>query len=311
MLKMIWDFFVSLVHNWLEFPTMLKVLWLVAVPTFFTATVWTIMINRSEKSPERTPQEKIITANEAEGFEEVFRTRRVTGDGDVVVITQLHRKPQNPDGSISFRVARVHDASQTRFEWTVFLDDKTWSKGSFDKFNTDVGSGIGIEKALDQQHLRSTISNALDVLCIGLASSEQNLVQSNEVLSHSRAINLCRALINLGFIDENRQDYLAISYGEARPPEQKDIDVAKQRTAILIGVVEYAGDDDEDTVMSTITKLLSTETPVAGVRLQNYSLFGEPAKYWSFGSGELVGYEDMDWNQSDSRGRRSLESNTE
>lgn len=300
-MTMVWNFFVNLVRGFLDFPLLLQAIWIVVLPGLAIALVWTILETRVQNTPALTPQEKILSANEVEGFQEVFRTRSISTEGEVHIITQLKRKPQNADGSITFGVARVHETSQTRFEWTVFVQDKTWAVGSDAKFDTIVGSGIGIEKALDQKYLKASISKALDVLCVGLASSEQNQLQSNETLSHSRAVHLCRTLINLNFIDEKRQGYLAISYGEADEPEDAEIDVSNQRTAIIVGVIQYSGNDDEDTVMSTITRLMAKETPIPGVRLQNYSLYGDPHKMWGFGGGELVGYENITWNSDDQK----------
>lgn len=297
----VWNFFVNVVRGFFEFPLMLQLIWAFVVPALLVAVIWSILETRAEKDPPLTAQEKILAANEVEGFEEVFRTKSHSADGEAHIVTQLQRKPQNPDGSLTFGVARVHDASQTRFEWTIFVQDKTWAVGSNSKFDTIVGSGIGIEKALDQQHLRASVSKALDVLCVGLASSEKNQREPNETLSHSRALHLCRALINLKHIDEQRQGYLAISYGEAKPPDDDTTDLAAQRTAIIVGVTQYSGSDNEDSVLATIARLLESETPIQGVRLQNYSLFGEPYKMWAFGGGALEGYDAMTWTSDDKK----------
>lgn len=302
-MMMVWKFFENVVRGFLEFPLMLQLIWVLVVPALAVAVIWSILETRSEKAPPLTSQEKILAANEVEGFKEVFRTKSHSANGEVHIITQLQRKPQNSDGSITFGVARVHEDSQTRFEWTIFVQDKTWAVGSDSKFDTIVGSGIGIEKALDQKHLRASISKALYVLCVGLASSEKNQREPNETLSHSRALHLCRTLINLKFIDEQRQGYLAISYGEAEQPDDDTTDVSVQRTAIIVSVIQYSGRDNEDSVMATITRLMESETPVSGVRLQNYSLFGEPNKMWNFGGGSLNGYEAMKWT-SDGQKRR-------
>jgi len=280
--------------RWGAFPKFLQIGWVVIVIAFVGASVWSLIVDAKLRStPPPSAQEQQINILKRQGFEELFRTEDVAS-GTVAVMT---KGPDFTDGVTVYDAARVHENGLTQFKVAILADNKIWKSGSHRQFveNTE---GQTIEDSLRDDFYRRHTEGSIDTICIGLASAEPFTGYSNEQLANDRAINLCRALINLGYINASVQSYIAVSYGAARPaPAEEAINLERQRSAILVSVKQYY-DDDPSQILATVSKLLDKKPPAGGVRLRDFDRFPEGNKYWHFGGGDLVGYGDPDdWNQ--------------
>lgn len=161
------------------------------------------------------------------------------------------------------------DGSKMLLRAMVLMNHHSWKKGENHLFEGETPQGISPVKAIPRAIIASDIKRSLKVYCIGLSSTEFRADQSddNTVLSDDRAIRLCNALYELGYVKPDRApSAIAAGLGEPSSPTTSQTDPSRQRIALLVGVIEIGDEHTESDVIVAIIHGLTA----AGVKLETY-----------------------------------------
>lgn len=174
------------------------------------------------------------------------------------------------DNLVAQEIALVSpDGSKLLLRAMVLMNRHSWKKGENHLFEGETPQGISPVKAIPKAGVASDIKRSLKVYCIGLSSTEFRADQSdnNTVLSDDRAIRLCNALYELGYVKSDRApSAIAAGLGEPNSPITSQTDPSRQRIALLVGVTEIG---DEHTESDVIIAIIHGRT-ATGVKLENY-----------------------------------------
>lgn len=230
-----------------------------------------------EKPEESTQTERQwrIAEYERRGFRKskMLQFSRTDVDGaEKIVLADLFiaPPPEEPsDTNLWFRRASLvyEDGSAVDMKAAVLYGDEAWKQLSHQHVaQKRRGRPVHIEKAINRPLIQTNLTQSHYAVCLGLASAQGTQPASrNEELSDDRSVNLCRAVVNLGF--KQSSDVLGLSLGVART-EKSDKDLqARQRALVIVGV-DVLGDDLH------MRELIRTATDVIrldGVAISDYS----------------------------------------
>lgn len=205
---------------------------------------------------------------------------------------------QYPDGAIVQDVALVYSDSVSRFSYAVLAGQSVWQVGS----TTTVEGGeqgIAITDALRRDYVENLVKESDKIVCVGLASSEQARPSENTRIADDRSINLCRALHNIGYADQTRQQTYGLSIGE--PTETNDgISVTLQRSVIVVGVINSRRLPRPADVIQALTQLVQ----LPGVRMDQYERETSPRRkvFSGITRGPLNGLASGNWQEREADG---------
>lgn len=121
------------------------------------------------------------------------------------------------------RAGRIdyEDGTSANFSVGVLFDSRSWKIGSSHRPEAIRGSeGIAVENAIRTTRVRDLVQGHLFTICLGLASAEaQNGPVANEQLSDDRAYHLCKALLNLNYVQPRKVKGLGLGVAPARWPQ--------------------------------------------------------------------------------------------
>ena len=161
------------------------------------------------------------------------------------------------------------DGSKLLLRAMVLMNHYSWKKGENHLFEGETPQGISPVKVLPKAGVASDIRRSLKVYCVGLSSTEFRADQSddNTVLSDDRAIRLCNALYELGYVKPDRSpSAVAVGLGEPNTPTTERFDPSRQRVALLVGVTDIGnGHTESDVIIAIIHGLTAS-----GVNLESY-----------------------------------------
>lgn len=161
------------------------------------------------------------------------------------------------------------DGSKLLLRAMVLMNHHSWKKGENHLFEGESPQGISPMKAIPRAGIASDIRRSLKVYCVGLSSTEFRTDQSdnNTVLSDDRAIRLCNALYDLGYVKPDRApSAIAVGLGEPESTTTSQTDPSRQRVALLVSVTEIGDEHTESDVIIAIIHGLTA----AGVNLKTY-----------------------------------------
>lgn len=200
-------------------------------------------------------------------------TRGVSTDSDGSQTAIQTMPPETSSDDFVFQniVSTKPDRSRLSLQAMVLLNKYSWKKGEHDLFEGESPKGISPLKALPRVDVRQRVETSIITYCVGLSSTEFRPAQTfdNTRLSDNRAIQLCTALVQLGYLNSRSkiQRTVAIGLGERLAASNEQlISPSRQRAAVIIGVSEITAEHTEADVVDAIVNGLS----VAGVQLSNY-----------------------------------------
>lgn len=145
------------------------------------------------------------------------------------------------EAGLRYQPVKITEPSglETEFGYSLLYAGSSWQQGSITEFAGLDGKPVHIQTALENASIRKTVMRSARVMCLGFASSDRNFTAGeNEALSDDRAINLCEALVTLGYVSEERgQEAIAVGFGEATTSRDAITDTARERPALVIGIV--------------------------------------------------------------------------
>lgn len=153
-------------------------------------------------------------------------------------------------------------ATTTKFYYTILAGHSVWKTGSADHVEGG-DNGIGIEQAVKHDFVEKLVNEANRLVCIGVASSEPG--PNNTGLADDRAVNLCRALFNVGYAREGAHRAFGISVGEAK--FHQGVSTNLQRSVIIVGIGNTNRIPQPLDVVESVTELAR----IPGVRLDQYA----------------------------------------
>lgn len=161
------------------------------------------------------------------------------------------------------------DGSKLMLHAMVLMNQHSWKRGENHLFEGESPQGIKPTNAIPKAGVASDIRRSLKVYCIGLSSTEFRADQSgsNTVLSDDRAIRLCNALYELGYVkSDGIPSAVAVGLGEPNSLIESEADPSRQRIALLVGVTEIGDEHTESDVVAAIIYGLTA----ASVKLETY-----------------------------------------
>jgi len=222
-------------------------------------------------------------------------------DGPPEEILVQMGEPLAVDGdAISREMSLLYpDATETSLDVLIMSGRFSWENYSSTHFENVDGDPVGIEKALNRDFVRDFVSPSRMLFCIGLASADQIEVEAktNTTLSDDRAINLCRALSNLDFIQPDLKRTFAIGsgFGERFLEADESIDSSLQRSVALISIREPR----RVVNLSDIVRGLVANSDRNGLSLNKYRRDdGIPFTKYSVRKGPLTGVQGSRWDGS-------------
>ncbi len=201
---------------------------------------------------------------------------------------------QQPDGTILQQAAIVYKQDVSRFTYALLPSRLAWQKGSALAFEGDAPEGLRLDEALRKDYVEKLVKESDKIVCIGVASAELAPTGENLALADDRAINLCRALHNIGYADETRQQTYGLSLGEAQGSVTDTLSASLQRSVIVVGVMNSRRVPHPEDIVRSLVQLIQ----VPGVKLDNYKR-SDGLRYATFsniGRGNYDGYAGTSWN---------------
>jgi len=312
------------------FPPWLKGLWLSAFVTIILLSIgstYFVFGDRSYRerylaSKNPPPQEQVRILNEnLHGFKTVARipigeakasgsplnrTDGPTETREEIIVQSRDSKAIEP-GAFQQELSIVYpDAEQTRADYLILHGPFIWMKGSSTKFESPDQTGVDFLIALNREFVKSHLNNSKFVFCFGLASSEPAAPdrRSNTLISDDRAINLCQALLNLGFVPSADENGLVVGVGIGEAPKESvGFDLPRQRSVVIVSIKEPRRVVDTNHLILAIDAILSSDPSLmGGLQLASY-IRDDGRRYASFRvrgkSFEYTGYRPEDWDDFD------------
>lgn len=176
-----------------------------------------------------------------------------------------------------------------------------WFPGKHDTFEGGE-HGVPLEDGLRKDYVKQLVDESDKLVCIGLASSEP--ATNNTALSDDRAVNLCRALFNIGYATEGRHKAYGMGLGEAIIAEGS-LSMSLQRSVIIVGI----GNSRHTPWPRDLVETAKMQTQVTGVRLDQYRRSdGQQFGMWAdVKGGKLTGTAGTQWNPIE-KGANALDS---
>lgn len=252
-------------------------------------------------------QELKLKANFNEGWTQVgwldtggINVGKPKTGAEVFSVVQLKGSGKDSDGFHANQVKVTRpDGAEADFNFALFYDDASWLSNSIDEIRGHDGRGVPLQDVLVNAGIEGLVREAQRVSCFGFASSDRTgSVEENERLSDDRAINICRAIANLGWIDFTQgKRSMALAFGQASTSSTSEVERSKERPLIIIGVTD-------PTQMLSAREYISAVTAASAQRLNsvalnNYSLSTRPRMYCNAQPGALRGYAVGNWGPGD------------
>ena len=162
------------------------------------------------------------------------------------------------------------DKSEIELTAMILFDSKSWVAGKHHVLEGEAPQGITPKKAIRNSGIQDEVRASLAIYCIGLASTEfdPRQAEDNTVLSDNRAIRLCNALHELGYIESKSRLHrtVAVGLGERKQDPEDKTPQRRQRAAVIVAATKLDGDDTEAEVIDVIRAGVNT----ASVSLDKY-----------------------------------------
>ena len=228
-------------------------------------------------TPPLITQETIVQSKqEQQGYSEPIwiDARDETGhtSSDLPKIAVQTKPVERTAKDVAFQRITATRPDKTEIDLTamVLFDSKSWKQGKHHVLEGESPKGITPAKAIRNAGIEDDIRNSLAIFCIGLASTEYDPSQSedNTVLSDNRAIRLCTALHELGYIERGSrlQKTIAVGLGERDQEDENKPTQIRQRVAVIIAANKLDDDDSYGEVIDIIRSSLD----VVSVSLDRY-----------------------------------------
>jgi hypothetical protein len=242
-----------------------------------------------------------VRLNAQQGFEAIERLAPTTGTplaaGSLAPADILQVGPAFDQDGVRYQPVKITEPNgqETEFGYAMLYDRAAWAHASSTQFAGLNGQPVFLESALAHANIEAMVERSARIMCFGFSSSERRFTAAeNERLSDDRAINLCEALVRLGYASAQRgQEAIATGFGEARTPVDAATDPSRERPSIIIGIISSPRRPRPQTFLNAV-RIATSHAGVAGLDLSNYSRFNQRIQGYvvSNADGHYSGYRD-------------------